>query len=104
MDWQLIHSRFHGKCSVCGVEIAVGTQIYWKHRQAVHVACMNGQKPAEGPQSQPTAQELPESGKEKVRPIGNVRYVAPGEPEPNAAEWGYRKTRCKIATLVMRLS
>jgi MoxR-like ATPase len=95
MDWQLIHSRFHGKCSVCGGEIEAGAQIYWKHRQAVHVACMNGQRPAQGPQSQLTAQELPESSEEKVRPLGNVRYVAPGEPEPDAAEWEYRKTSKK---------
>ena len=95
MDWQLIRSRFHGKCTVCGGEIEAGAQIYWKHRQAVHVACMNGQKPAEGPQSQPTAEELPESREEKVRPLGNVRYVAPGEPEPDPAEWEYRKTSKK---------
>ena len=55
MEWRLIHSRFHGKCAVCGGEIEAGAQIYWKHRQAVHVACMNGQRPAEGPQSQPTS-------------------------------------------------
>jgi MoxR-like ATPase len=95
MDWQLIHSRFHGKCAVCGAEIEAGAQVYWKHRQAVHVACMNGERPAEEPQSQPTAQELPESREEKVRPLGNVRYVAPGEPEPEAAEWEYRKTSKK---------
>ena len=32
---------------------------------------------------------------EKVRPFGNVRYVAPGEPEPDSAEWEYRKTSKK---------
>jgi hypothetical protein len=95
MDWQLIHSRFCGKCTVCGGEIEAGAPIYWKHRQAVHVACMNGQRPAEGLQSQPTAQELPEFREEKVRPLGNVRYVSPGEPEPDAADWEYRKTSKK---------
>jgi len=97
MDWQLIHSRFHGKCTVCGLEIAAGTQIYWKHRQAVHVACMNGQRPAEGTQTHPADrdQERPESREEKVRPLGNVRYVAPSESEPDAAEWEYRKTSKK---------
>jgi len=95
MEWRLIHSKFHGKCVVCGGEIEAGARIYWKRRQAVHVACMNGQRPSEGPQSQPTAQELPESREEKVRPLGNVRYVAPGEPEPDPAEWEYRKTSKK---------
>ena len=95
MEWRRIHSRFHGKCAVCGGEIEAGAQIYWERHQAVHVACMNGQRPAEGPQSQPTAQELPESREEKVRPLGNVRYVAPGEPEPDTAEWEYRKTSKK---------
>src|SRR5882724_12031958 len=28
---------------------------------------------------------------ERVRPLGNVRYAAPGESEPDAAEWEYRK-------------
>src|SRR5437899_10161578 len=32
---------------------------------------------------------------EKVRPLGNVRYLAPGEPEPDATEWEYRKTSRK---------
>src|SRR5437870_7640458 len=32
---------------------------------------------------------------EKVRPLGNVRYLAPGEREPDAAEWEYRKTSKK---------
>lgn len=95
MEWRLINSRFHGKCAACGAEIEAGGQIYWKRRQAVHVACMNGQRLSEGPQSQPTAQELPESREEKVRPLGNVRYMAPREPEPDLAEWEYRKTSKK---------
>src|ERR1700730_15406242 len=32
---------------------------------------------------------------EKVRPFGNVRYLSPGEIEPDAAEWKYRKTSKK---------
>jgi ATP-dependent protease Clp ATPase subunit len=32
---------------------------------------------------------------EKVRPLGTVRYLAPGEPEPDPAEWEYRKTSKK---------
>jgi len=36
-----------------------------------------------------------QSTEEKVRPIGNVRYVAPGGPEPDASEWEYRKTSKK---------
>ncbi|MGD0923379.1 MAG: AAA family ATPase [Terriglobia bacterium] len=95
MEWRLINSRFPGKRAVCGGEIEAGAKIYWKRRRAVHVACMNGQRPAEIPQSQPTAQELPEPKQEKVRPLGNVRYVAPGEPEPDPAEWEYRKTSKK---------
>src|SRR5437667_6430250 len=31
------------------------------------------------------------NAEEKVRPLGNVRYLAPGEPEPDATEWEYRK-------------
>lgn len=97
MEWRLINSRFPGKCAVCGCEIEAGAQIYWKRRQAVHVACMNGQRPAEGPQSHPAErdQQVPEPKQEKVRPLGNVRYVAPGEPEPDPAEWEYRKTSKK---------
>ena len=30
-----------------------------------------------------------------IRPLGNVRYMAPGEPEPDPAEWEYRKTSKK---------
>ena len=30
-----------------------------------------------------------------IRPLGNVRYVAPGDPEPDAADWEYRKTSKK---------
>jgi MoxR-like ATPase len=97
MEWRLINSRFPGKCAACGGEIEAGAQIYWKRRQVVHVACMNGRRPAEGPQSHPAErdQELPEPKQEKVRPLGNVRYVAPGEPEPDPAEWEYRKTSKK---------
>src|SRR5205823_13486986 len=32
---------------------------------------------------------------EKVIPLGNVRYLAPAEPEPDATEWEYRKTSKK---------
>src|SRR5438445_4584859 len=32
---------------------------------------------------------------ERVRPLGNVRYLARPEPEPDAAEWEYRKTSKK---------
>src|ERR1035441_38171 len=32
---------------------------------------------------------------EMPSPFGNVRYVAPGGPEPDAAEWEYRKTSKK---------
>src|SRR3989442_9928930 len=106
MEWRLISSRFPGKCAVCGGDIEAGAQIYWKRRQAVHVACLNGQKPAEEPQNQPTAQDKPEPRleprKEKVRPLGNVRYVAPGEPEPDAAEWEYRKTSKKQNRVYVR--
>jgi len=30
-----------------------------------------------------------------IRPLGNVRYMAPGEPEPDPAEWEFRKTSRK---------
>ena len=30
-----------------------------------------------------------------LRPLGNVRYVAPGEAEPDPADWEYRKTSKK---------
>jgi cobaltochelatase CobS len=110
MEWRLIKSRFQGKCAVCGGEIPAGTKIYWKRRAAVHVACMNGNKPvdpparqSETPQDQPKLQEGPapneerdpSEAKERAKPVGNVRYVAPGEPEPDAAEWEYRKTSKK---------
>jgi len=97
MEWRLINSRFRGKCAACGSEIEAGAQIYWKRRQAIHVACMNGQRPAEEPQGHPAErdQQVPEPKQEKVRPLGNVRYVAPGEPEPDPAEWEYRKTSKK---------
>jgi cobaltochelatase CobS len=32
---------------------------------------------------------------EMPNPFGNVRYVAPGGPEPDAADWEYRKTSKK---------
>src|SRR6266851_2084443 len=32
---------------------------------------------------------------EKVRPLGNVRYLSPAEAEPDSAEWEYRKTSKK---------
>src|SRR2546426_4190522 len=96
MEWQLINSRFRGKCAVCGGEIEAGAQIYWQRRQAVHVACMNGPKPAEEPQNQPIAQDKPEprpeAREERAGPLAHVRYVAPGEPDPDAAEWEFRKT------------
>src|SRR5438128_10460460 len=41
---------------------------------------------------------------EKVRPLGNVRYVAPGESEPNGAEWEYRKTSKKGNRVYVRRS
>jgi hypothetical protein len=93
MEWKLINSRFPGKCVVCGGEIATGAQVYWKRRQAAHVACINGQGPIEDSHSQPEPRE--ESRQEKARPLGNIRYVAPGEAEPDPAEWEYRKTSKK---------
>jgi energy-coupling factor transporter ATP-binding protein EcfA2 len=30
-----------------------------------------------------------------LRPLGNVRYLAPGEPEPDSGEWEFRKTSKK---------
>ena len=30
-----------------------------------------------------------------IRPLGNVRYMAPSEPEPDPAEWEFRKTSKK---------
>jgi hypothetical protein len=56
MEWRLINSRFRGKCAVCGGEIEARAQIYWKRREAVHVACMNGHEPVEGAQDQPKVQ------------------------------------------------
>jgi hypothetical protein len=35
------------------------------------------------------------TGSSSLRPLGNVRYVAPGECEPDPAEWEYRKTSKK---------
>src|SRR5712692_4934844 len=89
MNWEIINSRFPGKCTVCGGEIVTGAQVYWKRRQAAHVACINGQRPTEDSHSQAEHKE------EKARPLGNIRYVAPGEPEPDPAEWEYRKTSKK---------
>src|SRR5436190_396901 len=106
MEWRLINSRFPGKCAVCGGEIEAGAQIYWQRRQAVHVACLNGQKPAEEPQNQPTAQDTPEARpeprEERAKPLAHVRYVAPGEPEPDAAEWEFRKTSKKQNRVYVR--
>src|SRR5712692_4675934 len=89
MNWKLIDSRFLGKCVVCGGEIATGAQVYWKRRQTAHVACINGQRPTDDSPNQPEPRE------EKVRPLGNIRYAAPGEPAPDAGEWEYRKTSKK---------
>src|SRR5690348_15703300 len=97
MEWRLISSLFQGKCAVCTGEIEAGAQIYWKRREAVHVACMSDPSPstAEEPQEQPKAQEAPEPTEEKPRPLGNIRYVPPGEPDHDATEWEYRKTSKK---------
>src|SRR5438094_9975688 len=106
MEWRLINSRFRGKCAVCGGEIEAGAEIYWQRRKAVHAACMNDQRPAEEPQSQPTLQDKPEPRpeprEERARLLGNVRYVAPGEPEPDAAEWEFRKTSKKQNRVYVR--
>src|SRR2546426_11509270 len=92
MEWQLINSRFRGKCAVCGGEIEAGAQIYWQRRQAVHVACINGQKPADEPQNQPTVQDKPEPRpeprEERTKTPGHGRDVAPGEPGPGPAGGG----------------
>jgi DNA-binding NtrC family response regulator len=37
----------------------------------------------------------PRNTEEKVRSLGTVRYLAPGEPDPDPAEWEYRKTSKK---------
>jgi cobaltochelatase CobS len=98
MEWRLINSRFPGKCAVCGGEIEARAQIYWKRRQAVHVGCMNGQLNAESPNPEPQRSELDiqrERTEESGKPLGNVRYLAPGEPEPDTAAWEYRKTSKK---------
>jgi len=89
MEWRLINSRFCGKCTVCGGEFEAGAQIYWKRRKAVHIACMNGRGPAESAQDQPELQE------ERATPLGNVRYDASSKPDPDPAEWEYRKTSKK---------
>src|SRR5207247_2491312 len=95
MQWRLIKSRFCGKCAVCGGEIEPGAQIYWKRREAVHVACMSDPSAAEEPQDQAEVGQAPEPREEKVRPVGHIHYVAPGEPAPDSAEWEYRKTSKK---------
>src|SRR5438094_5301666 len=95
MKWRLIRSRFRGKCAVCSGEIEAGAQIYWKRREAVHIACLNGRESVESAQDQPKLQGIPELREEKARPFGNVRYMAPGEPDPDSAEWEYRKTSKK---------
>ena len=97
MQWRLINSRFRGKCAVCSGEIEAGAQIYWKRRQAVHVACMTDDpSAAAGPQDQPPVQEARKSRKEeRIRAFGNVRYVPPDQPDPDPAEWEYRKTSKK---------
>ena len=102
MEWRLINSRFSGKCAVCGGEIEAGAQIYWKRREAVHVACMNGHEPVEGAQDQPKVQGILEPREERARPLGNTRYVAPGEPDPDSAEWEYRKTNKKDTRVYVR--
>jgi len=50
MEWRLINSRFRGKCAVCAGEIEAGAQIYWKRREAVHVACMTDPMAVDEPQ------------------------------------------------------
>ena len=50
MQWRLINSRFRGKCAVCEGEIEAGAQIYWKRREAVHVACMTDPMAVDEPQ------------------------------------------------------
>src|SRR6266536_5251822 len=95
MEWRLINSRFRGKCAVCCGDIEAGARIYWKHRKAVHIACMSDPMAAEEPQDQPRVQETPEPREDRVRAFGNTRYVAPGEPDPDSAEWEYRKTSKK---------
>src|SRR2546427_452824 len=44
----------------------------------------------------------PEPREERAKPLGNVRYVAPGEPEPDAAEWEFRKTSKKQNRVYVR--
>jgi hypothetical protein len=95
MEWRLINSRFRGKCAVCAGKFEAGAQVYWKRREAVHIACMNGHEPVEAAQDQPKLQGVPELPEERARPLGNVRYVAPDEPDPDSAEWEYRKTSKK---------
>src|SRR6266536_4930731 len=102
MEWRLINSRFSGKCAVCGGEFEAGAQIYWKRRKAVHIACINGRGPVDGAQNQPKVQGIPEPRAGRARPLGNTRYVAPGEPDPDSAEWEYRKTSKKGTRVYVR--
>jgi len=37
-----------------------------------------------------------------LRPLGNVRYVAPGEPERDSGEWEFRKTSKKCNRVYVR--
>ena len=48
--------------------------------------------------------KAPEPTEARPRPLGNVRYMAPGEPEPDAAEWEYRKTSKKGNQVYVRRS
>jgi len=63
---------------------------------------MNDPMAAEGAQNQPQGQEALESSAERARPLGNTRYVAPGEPDPDSAEWEYRKTSKKGTRVYVR--
>ena len=42
------------------------------------------------------------NSEDRVRPLGNIRYLAPGEPEPDPAEWEYRKTSKKGSRVYSR--
>src|SRR6266567_2576690 len=50
---------------------------------------------AEESQNQPPVEEARGPREERVRAIGNVRYVPPDQPDPDPAEWEYRKTSKK---------
>ena len=77
MDWKLINSRFPGKCVVCGGEIATGAQVYWKRRQAAHVACIDSQ----GLSEESRQPEPAEPREEKARPLP----VSPSLTLPNGS-------------------